>query len=184
MIKFFLKLLTILVGLFKYIPILNKMDVIRNIEYFLAKKMYTYKGVEIGDGSVLYNVTLSSSSKGDKFIIGNHCTLTGCTLLAHDASPSLFIDELNVRSKPWLFGARRSYRNTIIIGDNVFIGYGAIILPGVTINSNVIVSAGSVVTKNLDSGYVYGGNPVRRLKSIVDFDSKYRELYFKYPERF
>ncbi|MBQ6428038.1 MAG: acyltransferase [Oscillospiraceae bacterium] len=56
----------------------------------------------------------------------------------------------------------------IEIGDNVFIGARTIILGNVRIGSNTIVSAGSVVNKDLESGGVYGGVPARR---IGDFDA-------------
>lgn len=45
------------------------------------------------------------------------------------------------------------------IGDNVYIGANSTVIGGITIGDNVTVEAGSVVTKNLDSNAVYGGNP-------------------------
>ena len=47
--------------------------------------------------------------------------------------------------------------------DNVFIGTKSVILPNVRIGSNVIVAAGSIVTKDLESGGVYAGNPARKI---------------------
>ena len=49
----------------------------------------------------------------------------------------------------------------IVIKDNVYIGSGAYILPGVTIESNVIVGARSVVTKSVPCGVVVAGNPAK-----------------------
>ena len=49
------------------------------------------------------------------------------------------------------------YRDVVDIEDNVFIGIGAIILPGVTIGSNVIVAAGAVVRADVPDGKVVGG---------------------------
>ncbi|MGE0724131.1 MAG: sugar O-acetyltransferase [Alphaproteobacteria bacterium] len=49
------------------------------------------------------------------------------------------------------------------IGDNVWIGGGAIILPGVTIGDDAIVGAGSVVTRDVPAGATVAGNPARRL---------------------
>ncbi|WP_029450647.1 sugar O-acetyltransferase [Clostridium algidicarnis] len=49
----------------------------------------------------------------------------------------------------------------VIIGDNVWIGGGSIILPGVTIGDNVTIGAGSVVTKSIPSNTVAYGNPCR-----------------------
>ena len=50
------------------------------------------------------------------------------------------------------------------IGRNVWIGGGAIILPGVTIGDDAIVGAGSVVTRNVATGETVVGNPARRLR--------------------
>jgi maltose O-acetyltransferase len=52
----------------------------------------------------------------------------------------------------------------VSIGRNVWIGGGAIILPGVTIGDNAIVGAGSVVTRNVDREAKVAGNPARRLR--------------------
>lgn len=142
------------------------------------------KGVTIGENSVVYGTTFSTSSKGDKFFIGNNCTVTGSTLLGHDASPTIFLSELINRSDPWLPGSRSSFRKPIVIGDNVFIGYGSIILPGVSIGSNVVIAAGSVVTRNVPSNSVYGGNPAAFIKNIDSFIEKYKELYNTDPDAF
>ena len=54
----------------------------------------------------------------------------------------------------------------IHIGKNVWIGAGAIILPGVNIGDNSVIAAGSVVTKNVPENSVYGGNPAKLIKNI------------------
>lgn len=54
----------------------------------------------------------------------------------------------------------------IIIGDNVQIGAGAIVLSGITIGNNVIVGAGAVVTKNLESNCVVVGNPAQIIRKL------------------
>ena len=52
----------------------------------------------------------------------------------------------------------------VIIGDNVWIGGGAILLPGVTIGSNTVIGAGSVVTKDIPSDVIACGNPCRVIR--------------------
>jgi maltose O-acetyltransferase len=54
----------------------------------------------------------------------------------------------------------------IVIEDNVWIGGGAILLPGVTIGRNAVVGAGAVVTRNVPANTVVVGNPARVLREI------------------
>ncbi len=68
------------------------------------------------------------------------------------------------------------YNAPVHIGRCCWIGAGAIILPGVTIGDNVVVGAGSVVTKDLPSNVVAVGNPCRVLREVGPRD---REYYFK-----
>lgn len=52
------------------------------------------------------------------------------------------------------------------IGNNVWLGGGAIILPGVTIGNDAIIGAGSVVTRDVPAGVTVAGNPARALKTL------------------
>ena len=54
-------------------------------------------------------------------------------------------------------------------------GGSVTILPGVTIHDNVVVGAGSVVTKDLESGYIYVGNPAKKLRAIKKEDSIFEQ---------
>ncbi|WP_262710533.1 acyltransferase [Dinghuibacter silviterrae] len=51
------------------------------------------------------------------------------------------------------------------IGDNVFIGMDSIILKGVTIGSNVVVAAGSVVARDIPDNQIWGGNPAKFIRN-------------------
>ncbi|MGY1602244.1 sugar O-acetyltransferase [Geodermatophilus sp. SYSU D00815] len=55
---------------------------------------------------------------------------------------------------------------SITIGDNVWLGGGVIVLPGVTIGENTVVGAGSVVTRDLPANVVAVGNPARVVRTI------------------
>jgi len=55
----------------------------------------------------------------------------------------------------------------VTIGDNVWIGGGAIICPGVTIGNNSTIGAGSVVTKDIPENVFAAGNPCKVIKSLV-----------------
>jgi acetyltransferase-like isoleucine patch superfamily enzyme len=54
----------------------------------------------------------------------------------------------------------------VTIEKNVWIGIGAIILPGVTVGEGSIVSAGSVVTREVPPHYLVAGNPARHIKEL------------------
>lgn len=60
----------------------------------------------------------------------------------------------------------REYSKAIKIGDNCWIGAGAIINPGVTLGDNVVVASGAVVTKSFGDNVVIGGNPAKVIKII------------------
>lgn len=65
-----------------------------------------------------------------------------------------------------------AYYDTITIGNNVSICGNTIILPGVIIGDNSIVAGGSVVTKDVESGSVVGGNPAKKICTIEEFVKK------------
>ena len=69
--------------------------------------------------------------------------------------------------------AAYEYGRPITIGDNVWIGAGAILLPGVTIGSGAVIGAGSVVTKDIPGNVVAVGNPCRVLRQITDDDKRF-----------
>ena len=56
------------------------------------------------------------------------------------------------------------YDGTCVIGDNVWIGGGAVVCPNVTIGDRCVIGAGSVVTKSIPAGMIAAGNPCRVLR--------------------
>ena len=60
----------------------------------------------------------------------------------------------------------------IAIGDNVWLGAGAIVLPGVTIGDNTVVGAGAVVTKDLPANVLAVGNPARVVRDLSENTDK------------
>ena len=63
----------------------------------------------------------------------------------------------------------------VTFGDNVWIGTNVSVLPGVTIGSNTIIGAGSVVNKDIPDGVIAAGNPCKVIRKITEADKK------KYP---
>ena len=92
--------------------------------------------------------------------IGNHVNLAqGITVTAlnHNfTDTSKRIDEQGISTKQ------------VTIGDDVWIGANAVILPGVTIGRHVVVAAGAVVTKDVPDNCIVGGVPAKVIKELRD----------------
>lgn len=67
----------------------------------------------------------------------------------------------------------------INIGNNVFIGINAVILPGTKIEDNVIIGAGSIVKGELKGDAVYAGVPARYICSIEEYKNKNKSLFIE-----
>jgi acetyltransferase-like isoleucine patch superfamily enzyme len=120
-----------------------------------------YKGVVVGDNCRIY--TRGFGSEPWLISIGDNVTITsGVIILTHDGSTWLIRDN---KGRRYLF-------KRVKIGNNVFIGVNSIIMPGVIIEDNVIVAAGSIVTKSIPKGVIVAGNPAA---IIGDFES-YKKL--------
>lgn len=91
--------------------------------------------------------------------IGNNVCLSSCTLIGHDGS----IGVLNRA-----YGVKLEAVGKIDIRDHVFIGQGAIVLPGVTIGPQAIVAAGAVVTRDVAEGDIVGGVPAKPIGRVDD----------------
>ena len=75
-------------------------------------------------------------------------------------------------------------KGKITIGDNTFIGMGTIILPGVAVGKNVIVGAGSVVTRSIPDNVVAGGNPARVFCSLQEYMEKGSKRVEEYDDTY
>ena len=134
-----------------------------------------YRRFWLGRRSVVESYCCINNAVGDVTIgdytrIGIHCTLIGpicignhvnlaqgitVTALNHNfEDSSKRIDEQGVSTKP------------VVIGDDVWIGTNAVILPGVTIGSHCVVAAGAVVTKDIPDHTLVGGVPAKVIKNI------------------
>ena len=86
-------------------------------------------------------------------VIGDDVRLAhGVHILAHDASTILYMNHTRIAN--------------VKIGDRVFLGVGAIVLPGVTIGDDVLIGSGSVVSKSIPSNSVAMGTPAKVICSL------------------
>lgn len=91
---------------------------------------------------------------GDRVMIASH---TAITTISHDHTKRIM--KATVISKP------------IVIGDDVWIGSHAVIMPGVTIGNGAVIAAGSVVLDDVGENQIVGGVPARLIKNrVIDED--------------
>ena len=140
----------------------------KKIRRFLVRRLFDSCGKEV---NVERNVFLSSGrgiSIGDHSGIGLNARIAGPLSIGNDVmmGPNVMIFTQNHRNDDLTIPMRlqTAPKQKVTIGDDVWIGAGAIILPGVTIGNGVIVGAGAIVTKDVPDYAVVGGNPARVLR--------------------
>jgi acetyltransferase-like isoleucine patch superfamily enzyme len=89
--------------------------------------------------------------------LGNNVRIATCAILGHDGA-------VNMINRA--YGLKLDSVGKVDIRDNVYIGYGCIILPGVTIGPNAIVAAGSVVRSDVAEGTVVAGVPAKAVGRV------------------
>ncbi len=120
--------------------------------------------VHLGDNVYMnFGVTMVDDTH---IYIGNNVMLAPNVVIATAGHPLL----------PELREKNLQYNMPVRIGNRCWIGAGALIMPGVTIGDDVVIGAGSVVTKDIPSGVVAVGNPCRVLREISEHDRVY---YYK-----
>lgn len=133
---------------------------LRGYEYYAR-----YIGVKIGT-----NCRINTKHFGtEPFLveIGDNVTIASdVKLITHDGSGRLFEKVFRYRK--------------IIIGNNVFVGMNSILLLGVEVGDNVLIGAGSVVTKSIPPNSVVAGNPA---KIICSFDEYVKRHAARFPRR-
>ena len=122
------------------------------------------KNVYIGSNFYAnFNLTLVDDGDiyiGDKVLIGPNVTIATAN---HPVNPEL-------RAKSW------QYNRPVHIGNNVWIGAGSVLVPGVTVGDNSVIGAGSVVVKDIPANCVAVGNPCKPIREIGEHD---REFFYK-----
>ena len=149
-------------------------------------------GAQIGEDVFVYSTgkTLIDAQAPYLLTIGSHVRIAeGVKILTHDYAWSVLKSYACDGDVP---GAVLGAQGPVQIGSHVFIGMNAIITRGVTIGNHVIIGAGSVVTSDCESGFVYAGNPARKVMSLEEFREKRenrqlseaKEVFRRYTARF
>jgi maltose O-acetyltransferase len=108
---------------------------------------------------------------GDNLYINYDCTILDCNTV-HLGNNVLLAPKVQIYTAyhptdPNLRLSGKELAAPVKIGDNVWLGGGVIVCPGISIGSNVTIGAGSVVTKNLPDNVIAAGNPCRIIRSAI-----------------
>lgn len=135
----------------------------------IEKKFLLDHGLKLGRNVRNYSPYGIDSEWPWLISIGDNTMIsTNVKILAHDASTGF----LGLGTKV----------GRVDIGKNCFIGCGSIILCGTRIGDNVIVGAGSIVTKDLESDCVYAGNPAKMICTCSELKEKYMHKGIAFDE--
>ena len=128
-------------------------------------------GVNCQDDLTIYGSSYSMFSSEPYLVtLGRNVFISvGVNFVCHDGSTLPFRKDI-----PDL-----ELADEIVVGDNVFIGMGALILAGVTIGSDCVVGARAVVTKDVPDGTIVAGNPARVVTDTSEFLSKAQKKSLK-----
>lgn len=140
------------------------------IRYAICKKILNSCGQNIIVKNKCYIGDGSKLSVGDNTQLGQNARLGGPIKLGSYVmmGPDVVImgvtHDISDLSKPMVDPTNPSLEKPVTIGNNVWIGTRAIIMPGVCIGDNSIIGAGAVVTKSFGPNSVIGGVPAKLLK--------------------
>ena len=116
-------------------------------------------GIRIGENCKIQNEVMIDYSHNWLVTIGNNVTLAPRVhILAHDASAKRRLNYAKL--------------GLTTIEDDVFVGAGAIVLPGVTIKKGSIVGAGSIVANDVPENVVVAGNPAKVICTTEEYYTK------------
>lgn len=140
---------------------------------------YQMVGVKIGRGSTIHMWANFFDPKGveigEDTIIGDHCFLDGRDRLKIGSHTDIASQVLIYNSEHNLEDENfKAITAPVEIGDYVFIGPRAIVLPGVRIGDGAVIAAGAVVTKDVEPLVVVGGVPAKQIG-----ERKLRNLHYR-----
>ncbi len=130
----------------------------KNIKLEPTVHVFVPSGLSIGDNTSIAPYTTIYATFG--VTIGKNC------LISSNCGISSYNHIVECDNRIGNTSEDFKYSKPVVIGDNVWIGMNACILPGVTVGNNSIIGSGSVVTKDIPENEIWVGNPAKFLKKI------------------
>lgn len=145
--------------------------------------MYRYAGLKIGaktriSGPLVLDFSfrrkvVDQIEIGEDSFIGYHCRISASKVHVTIGNRCNIGPNVSIETVGHWFNKdankRNAYYKPVTISDNVWIGSGCILLPGVSIGENSIVAAGAVVSRDVEKNTLVGGVPARPIKSLDEF---------------
>ncbi|EJN6829781.1 acyltransferase [Vibrio cidicii] len=157
----------------------------KNLCQFVKVKLYRESKFIIGENSIIGNaqspgylsyayIDVRKGSEG--ILIGCDCRI-GNQFTAISESKIVFGNSCLIGNRLKVFDSdfhstdiyrmnKNALKSPVVVGNNVFIGDDVLILKGVTIGSNSVIAAGSVVTKSFQSNVIIAGNPAKLIGHV------------------
>lgn len=150
------------------IKLIHRVNLIYANSSYESKRKYLIKnGAVIGKRTRLNCHVDAFGTEPFLITVGEDCLFaSGVNFITHDGA----IKVLNTLGR--FGGQRMDNMAPIVIGNNVYIGMGTYIMPGVTIGNNVIIGANSVVTKDVPNDSVVVGCPAKKIKTVDEYYKK------------
>ena len=143
----------------------------KNTDNFTTVGKYTFdtSKVLVGKGTYGELNVLQFETTCCKLIIGNYCSIAPEVIFMTDGEHSYkSISTYPFATRYFNKSIDTLSKGDIIIGDDVWIGYGAIIMSGVNIGQGAVIAAGAVVTKDVSPYAIVGGVPANVIKYRFD----------------
>lgn len=157
------------------------MNIIKKLKIFTCRLLLIkHKNIKIGKKSTFGRGTVfwapNRMNIGNNVYIGKYCTIQADAFIGNNINIANNVGligkydhdytkvGMNIKDAPWIGDSSYNFKGKnqkIIIDDDVWIGFSAVVFTGVHINRGAIIAAGSIVTKDVPPYAIVAGNPAR-----------------------
>lgn len=139
----------------------------KNFHVGLRVRLWAKREIKIGDNCYIGRGSQIETDCiiGNNVIFANNCALVGRYdhYYQQIGTPIRLSSQIRDKDYNW-----KGLNEIVVIQDDVWVGYGSIIMSGVKIGTGSIIAAGSVVTKDVEPYSIYAGVPAKKIKNRFD----------------